>query len=50
MCKEITHLSRKDDEIAIGDGKTMKAIAAITMIFLPGTFIAVSFPNRYLPI
>lgn len=37
---ETTQLSRKDTEIAIGDGKTMKAIAVLTMIFLPGTFIA----------
>ncbi|KAK5662161.1 hypothetical protein OQA88_8066 [Cercophora sp. LCS_1] len=37
---ETTQLSRKDTEIAIGDGKTMKAIAVLTMVFLPGTFIA----------
>ncbi|KAK1752985.1 hypothetical protein QBC47DRAFT_387502 [Echria macrotheca] len=37
---ETAQLSRKDTEIAIGDGKTMKAIAVLTMIFLPGTFIA----------
>ncbi|KAK0649011.1 hypothetical protein B0T16DRAFT_124709 [Cercophora newfieldiana] len=38
---ETTQLSRKDTEIAIGDGKTMKAIAVLTLVFLPGTFIAV---------
>ncbi|KXX75724.1 hypothetical protein MMYC01_207797 [Madurella mycetomatis] len=37
---ETTQLTRKDTEIAIGDGKTMKAIAVLTMVFLPGTFIA----------
>ncbi|KAK0725057.1 hypothetical protein B0H67DRAFT_120625 [Lasiosphaeris hirsuta] len=41
---ETTQLSRKDTEIAIGDGKTMKAIAVLTMVFLPGTFIAVRNP------
>jgi len=40
---ETTQLSRKDTEIAIGDGKTMKAIAVLTMVFLPGTFIAVCY-------
>ena len=40
--QETTQLSRQDTEIAIGDGKTMKAIAVLTMVFLPGTFIAVS--------
>ncbi|KAK1830136.1 hypothetical protein QBC39DRAFT_331863 [Podospora conica] len=37
---ETARLSRQDTEIAIGDGKTMKAIAVMTMVFLPGTFIA----------
>ena len=41
VAKETTHLSRKDTEIAVGDGKTIKAIAVLTMVFLPGTFIAV---------
>jgi hypothetical protein len=40
---ETTQLSRKDTEIAIGDTKTMKAIAVLTLVFLPGTFIAVCF-------
>ncbi|KAK0611775.1 hypothetical protein B0T14DRAFT_335080 [Immersiella caudata] len=32
---ETTQLSRKDTEIAIGDTKTMKAIAVLTLLFLP---------------
>jgi hypothetical protein len=40
--QETAHLSRLDTGIALRDGKQMKAIAVLTMIFLPGTFIAVS--------
>ncbi|KAK0717787.1 hypothetical protein B0T26DRAFT_751809 [Lasiosphaeria miniovina] len=29
-----------DTSIALRDGKQMKAIAVLTMIFLPGTFVA----------
>jgi hypothetical protein len=44
---ETTQLSRKDTEIASGDGKTMKAIAVLTMVFLPGTFVAVCYLPSY---
>lgn len=39
--QETTALSRNDASIAINDGKLMKAIALLTMIFLPATFTAV---------
>lgn len=34
-------LARLDTKIALRDGKHMKAIALLTMFFLPGTFVAV---------
>ncbi|KAF6821746.1 protein kinase [Colletotrichum musicola] len=37
---ETAHLSRLDTQIALRDGKQMKAVALLTMIFLPATFIA----------
>ncbi|KAM7214969.1 hypothetical protein V8F06_009646 [Rhypophila decipiens] len=37
---ETVNLSRMDTNIALRDGKQMKAVAVLTMIFLPGTFIA----------
>ncbi|KAM7187720.1 hypothetical protein V8F20_010857 [Naviculisporaceae sp. PSN 640] len=37
---ETVNLSRMDTNIALRDGKQMKAIALLTMIFLPATFIA----------
>lgn len=39
---QIAELARLDSLNAMRDGKQMKAIALLTMIFLPGTFIAVS--------
>ncbi|KAH0443077.1 hypothetical protein CcaCcLH18_01190 [Colletotrichum camelliae] len=37
---ETAHLSRVDTQIALRDGKQMKAIAVLTMVFLPATFVA----------
>ena len=37
----MANIMRQDTEIAIHDGKQMKAIAILTMVFLPGTFVAV---------
>lgn len=39
---QIAELARLDSLNAMRDGKQMKAIALLTMVFLPGTFIAVS--------
>jgi hypothetical protein len=40
--QETFYLSRTDTRTALRDGKQMKAIALLTMIFLPATFLAVS--------
>jgi len=41
--RQITaRLARIDTSAALRDGKQMKAVALLTMIFLPATFVAVS--------
>ncbi|KAJ2902947.1 protein kinase [Zalerion maritima] len=37
---ESAHWTRRDQDIAIRDGKQMKSIALLTMVFLPATFVA----------
>ncbi|KUI67974.1 hypothetical protein VM1G_02931 [Cytospora mali] len=39
---ETAFQAKQDTEIAINDGKAMKTMAVVTMLFLPGTFFAVS--------
>ncbi|KAH9899123.1 hypothetical protein F4778DRAFT_782718 [Xylariomycetidae sp. FL2044] len=38
--RDITHITRDDARITTMDGKQMKSIAVLTMIFLPATFLA----------
>jgi len=40
-------LSRIDTKIALQDGKQMKAIALLTMFFLPATFVAVRCHHQH---
>lgn len=39
-------VAQRDGELARVDNMTMKTIAAVTLAFLPGTFIAVGFKSR----
>lgn len=40
-------VTQQDSHVMINDSKTMKAIAAVTMIFLPATTIAVGLAKSF---
>jgi hypothetical protein len=43
LAQQENRLNRKTALAAQRDGSQMKSIALLTMVFLPGTFVAVSF-------